>query len=221
MDAEHPEVAAGRTSPDGAGVASRGLAGQDGPMRVYLAGPEVFLADAEAVAAAKKAVCARHGLTGVFPTDHRPEESAPPLEEHRRIYRLNEAHIRDCDALIANLTPFRGPSADSGTAYELGFMRALGRPVLAYTNTRRDFAGRTLAHLTPHVRRRDAATWEDEEGMAIEAFGLADNLMLDGGVIESGFAVERTEIALADRWRDLSAFTRCVVALARMTKEKA
>lgn len=183
-------------------------------MRVYLAGPEVFLADAEAIAAAKKSVCAAHGLLGIFPTDHRPEPDGQPVEEHRRIYRLNEGHIRDCDALIANLTPFRGPSADSGTAFELGFMRALGRPVLAYTNTRRDFAGRTLAHLTPRIRRRDAATWEDEEGMAIEAFGLADNLMLDGGVLESGFAVERAEVAPADRWRNLTAFTRCVVALA-------
>lgn len=90
-----------------------------------------------------------------------------------------------------------------------------------YTNTRRDFAGRTLAHLTPRIRRRDAATWEDEEGMAIEAFGLADNLMLDGGVLESGFAVQRAEIAIADRWRDLTAFTRCAVALARMRGEKA
>jgi len=188
--------------------------GQDGAMRVYLAGPEVFLADAEAIATAKKAVCAAHGLVGIFPTDHRPGAEGPPVEEHRRIYRLNEAHIRDCDALIANLTPFRGPSADSGTAYELGFMRALGRPVLAYTNTRRDFAGRTLAHLTPHVRRRGAETWEDEEGMAIEAFGLADNLMLDGGVLESGFAVERAAVDPHDRWRDLSAFTRCVAALA-------
>ncbi|MBR0653862.1 nucleoside 2-deoxyribosyltransferase [Plastoroseomonas arctica] len=192
-------------------------------MRVYLAGPEVFLADAEAIAAAKKAICAAHGLAGVFPTDHRPDADGAPVEEHRRIYRLNEAHIRDCDALIANLTPFRGPSADSGTAYELGFMRALGRPVLAYTNTRRDFAGRTLAHLTPHVRRRGAETWEDEEGMGIEAFGLADNLMLDGGVLEAGFFVEREEVAPADRWRDLAAFTRCVAALAALagtTEEK-
>ncbi|MES2710810.1 MAG: nucleoside 2-deoxyribosyltransferase [Pseudomonadota bacterium] len=183
-------------------------------MRVYLAGPEVFLADAEAIAAAKKAVCAAHGLIGVFPTDHRPDAGGAPPEEHRRIYRLNEAHIRDCDALIANLTPFRGPSADSGTAYELGFMRALARPVLAYTNTHRDFASRTLAHLSPHVRRRDAATWEDEDGMAIEAFGLADNLMLDGGVLESGFAVEREDVPPEARWRDLTAFTRCVASLA-------
>ena len=99
-------------------------------------------------------------------------------------------------------------------------MRALGRPVLAYTNTRRDFAGRTLAHLTPHVRRRDSQTWEDEEGMAIEAFGLADNLMLDGGVLESGFTVEREAVADIHRWRDLTAFTRCVQALSLVAKRR-
>jgi nucleoside 2-deoxyribosyltransferase len=202
-------------------LASQGPVRQNGAMRVYLAGPEVFLANAEAIAAAKKAICAAHGLVGVFPTDHRPDADGAPIEEHRRIYRLNEAHIRECDALIANLTPFRGPSADSGTAYELGFMRALNRPVLAYTNTTRDFAARTLAHLSAHVRRRGADTWEDEEGMAIEAFGLADNLMLDGGVLASGFAVEREEVAAEERWRDLTAFTRCVAALAARIKDAA
>lgn len=185
-------------------------------MRVYLAGPEVFLADADAVAAAKKAVCAAHGLTGVFPLDPPPATDDAPLEAHRRIYRANEAHIRSCDALIANLTPFRGPSADAGTAYELGFMRALGRPVLAYTNILRDFAGRTLAHLGPHLRRRPGGAWEDDQGMGIEEFGLADNLMLDGGVIEAGFAVERQDVPEAHRWHDLAAFTRCVRNLARL-----
>ena len=38
--------------------------------------------------------------------------------------------MRSCQLCIANLTPFRGVSMDSGTAYEVGFMRALGRPVL-------------------------------------------------------------------------------------------
>lgn len=188
-------------------------------MRVYLAGPEVFLADADAVGAAKKAVCAAHGLTGVFPLDPHPEPEDGPLEAHpldacRRIYRANEAYIRSCDALIANLTPFRGPSADAGTAYELGFMRALGRPVLAYTNILRDFAGRTLAHLGPHLRRRPGGAWEDDQGMGIEEFGLADNLMLDGGVLEAGFAVERQDVPEAHRWHDLAAFTRCVRSLA-------
>ncbi|MBR0641834.1 nucleoside 2-deoxyribosyltransferase [Plastoroseomonas hellenica] len=183
-------------------------------MRIYLAGPEVFLADADAVAAAKKAVCAAHGLAGVFPLDPPLAPEAASLEAHQRIYRANEAHIRGCGALIANLTPFRGPSADAGTAYELGFMRALGRPVLAYTNILSDFAGRTLAHLGPHLRRRPDGAWEDDQGMGIEEFGLADNLMLDGGVIEAGFRVERQDVPEAQRWHDLTAFTRCVRSLA-------
>ena len=31
--------------------------------------------------------------------------------------------MQGCDAMIVNLTPFRGPSADVGSAYEMGFMR--------------------------------------------------------------------------------------------------
>ena len=42
--------------------------------------------------------------------------------------------MRGCDAMIVNLTPFRGPSADVGSAYEMGFMRELGRTIFAYTN---------------------------------------------------------------------------------------
>ena len=38
------------------------------------------------------------------------------------------------DAIIANLTPFRGPSADAGTVYELGYMAGRGKLCLAYSN---------------------------------------------------------------------------------------
>jgi hypothetical protein len=37
--------------------------------------------------------------------------------------------MRSCDAIIVNLAPLRGPRADAGSAYEMGFMRALGRAV--------------------------------------------------------------------------------------------
>ena len=37
--------------------------------RIYLAGPDVFLPDAEKVGDRKKALCERYGFTGVFPTD--------------------------------------------------------------------------------------------------------------------------------------------------------
>ena len=42
---------------------------QHGAMRVYLAGPDVFLPDPLARAATLKAICARHGLVGISPLD--------------------------------------------------------------------------------------------------------------------------------------------------------
>jgi nucleoside 2-deoxyribosyltransferase len=144
-------------------------------MRVYLAGPEVFLADRDAIAAEKKAICAQQGLIGVFPTD--PAPAAPQAAtDWMRIYLGNEAHIQGCDALIANLTPFRGASADLGTAYELGFMRALGRPVLIYSNTPGNCAICNQGHLRDAAHRRASGAWEDADGMEVEDFGLTDNL---------------------------------------------
>lgn len=182
-------------------------------MRVYLAGPEVFLPDALEVAAAKKRVCAAHGLVGVFPLD--PPPRLPPAERPywMRIYLGNEAHIRSCDALIANLTPFRGPSADAGTVFELGFMCALGRPVMGYSNATAEFLVRTRAFLGGAARPRADGGWEDGEAMGLEDFGLADNLMIDGGIAAAGGGFERHEAA-GDRWRDLTAFERCVRRLA-------
>ena len=38
------------------------------------------------------------------------------------------------DAIIANLTPFRGAGADPGTVYELGYMAGRRKFCLAYSN---------------------------------------------------------------------------------------
>lgn len=186
-------------------------------MRVYLAGPEVFLADRDAISAEKKAICAQHGMIGVFPTD--PAPSAPQADiDWMRIYPGNEAHIQSCGALIANLTPFRGASADPGTAYELGFMRALGRPVLGYSNAPGNFTMRSLAQLQGTVHRRANGAWEDADGMEVEDFGLTDNLMIDGGIAAAGGVFVVNPVEEAARWRDLQGFARCVAHLAGMKK---
>lgn len=183
-------------------------------MRVYLAGPEVFLPDATEVAAAKKRVCAAHGLEGVFPLDPPPVAAPADRPYWMRIYLGNEAHIRSCGALIANLTPFRGPSADAGTVYELGFMRALGRPVAGYSNVAADFLDRTRAFLGDAARPRADGGWEDADAMGLEDFGRGDNLMIDGGIEAAGGLFARAEAA-GDRWRDLAAFERCCAWIAR------
>jgi nucleoside 2-deoxyribosyltransferase len=186
-------------------------------MRVYLAGPDVFLPDPLARAAALKAVCARYGLEGVFPLDALPAEptGGDRLPEWQRIALRNEAHIRSCAALIANLTPFRGPSADVGTVFELGFARALGRPVFGWSGTAEGFLARSRRFLDGVAVCGADGVWRDGEGLLLEAFGCRDNLMIDGAVIASGGALEAAELPPERRWTDLSAFERCVSQAAR------
>jgi nucleoside 2-deoxyribosyltransferase len=185
-------------------------------VRIYLAGPDVFLPDAAGRAAALKAICARHGLTGVSPLDplEMPAEWAG-LPEARRIALANEAHIRACDALVANLTPFRGPSADVGTVFEVGFMRALGRPVFGWSNAAEDFLARTLRFVGPAARLGPGDAWRDGEDMLLESFAMADNLMIDGAILASGGALFVEDVPPQARWTDLAAFERCVEALSR------
>ena len=88
--------------------------------RVYLAGPEVFLPDAVDIGRRKVELCTRHGLIGLYPLDNAIDPTAN--DASLRIFRGNEAMMIEADAMIANLTPFRGPGADAGTVYELGYM---------------------------------------------------------------------------------------------------
>ncbi|MCQ4160584.1 nucleoside 2-deoxyribosyltransferase [Roseomonas sp. GC11] len=185
-------------------------------MRIYLAGPDVFLPDAAAMAVAKKSICARHGAIGIFPTDPISDTAADQAGDRWfEIYLRNEAHIRACDAMIANLTPFRGPSADAGTVYEVGFMRALGRPVLGYTNSVVDFSHRTRAFLGAAARPLPEGGWADGEGLHLESFGCHDNLMIDGGIRAAGGLLVARDVPEERRWHDLDGFEACVQALMR------
>jgi nucleoside 2-deoxyribosyltransferase len=186
------------------------------PLRAYLAGPDIFLSEAVQLTERKKAICARHGLIGISPLDPLPGEPADwaALPEWRRIALRNEAHIRSCDLMLANLTPFRGPSSDVGTVYEVAFMRSLNRPVFAYATTASGFTRRTLDFAVGQggVVAAPDGSLRDAQGMLIEQFGLFDNLMIEAGILASGGKLIAEEIAVEDRWIDLSVFERCVQA---------
>lgn len=184
--------------------------------RIYLAGPEVFLANAREIGARKQAICACHGLVGVFPTDE--EGAADPAlslrEQGLAISGAMEHAMQSCDAMIVNLTPFRGPSADVGSAYEMGFMRALGRPIFAYSNDGRLFVERVAAYCGGMLRQRPTGEHEDPEGMAVESFALHDNLMLAGGIAASGGSLVTETLPAAERYTSLTVFERCVARAA-------
>ncbi len=173
------------------------------PKCVYLAGPEVFLPDAVEVGRRKKELCEQHGLVGLFPLDAELDLAALPKRQRGlAISRANEELIRGAHLVVANLTPFRSPSLDAGTAYEIGLARGLGLPVYAYTNVAALFRERTLAFLEG---------WEGPEAaMEVEDFDLTDNLMIDGALAQSGTRVEAVESPRGERFRDLRAFEACL-----------
>jgi nucleoside 2-deoxyribosyltransferase len=186
------------------------------PGRIYMAGPEVFLRDPLGQAARKKALCAEFGYEGVFPMDTVLDFAG--LDDRGKamlIYRSDVELMNSCAICVANMTPFRGPSMDVGTAYEMGWMGAQGKPVLGYTNVAGDFTERTGAffggrhRLTP----RPNGTLEDPDGNMIEGFGMVENLMLDGGVISAGFEVVISPAPPAARHTDLAGFRRCLEQL--------
>jgi nucleoside 2-deoxyribosyltransferase len=164
--------------------------------RVYLAGPEVFLVNALEIGVRNRAICERRGLVGVFPGDEGDgcDPALPPPERGFAISRAIERIMQGYDAMIVTLTPIRGPSANVGSAYEMGFMRALGRPIFADSNDDRSFIDRVAAFCSGDVRLRPTGEHEDPDGMAIEPFARHDNLILAGGVVASGVASPATRI---------------------------
>lgn len=148
--------------------------------KIYLAGPDVFLPHAIEHGNQLKAMCATYGYEGLFPIDN-VIQGASPLEISQKIMEANKAMIIECDIVIANLSPFRGPEPDSGTIWEVGFAEGLGKEVLCYSLDPRTLKEKTQCILA----LGDSAT--DKDGMAIEDFGLTHNLMYAHLVVGDSF----------------------------------
>ncbi len=63
-------------------------------MKIYLAGPDVFLPDAIEIGRAKKELCAKRGFRGLFPFDNEISDLVVG-EIDQVIYRANVEMIRD------------------------------------------------------------------------------------------------------------------------------
>ena len=127
-------------------------------MKVYIAGFDVFAGDADVRRVRAIEACRARGLVPLHPLDNVAQTS-------RDIYEGNVGLIREADVVVANLNPFRGPCGpDAGTAFEVGFACALGKPVWAYADE------------VSSMRERMGAT--DARGYNVEDFDLPMNLML-------------------------------------------
>ncbi len=179
--------------------------------RVYLAGPEVFLSNAKAIGEQKKTLCTKYGFEGVFPLDAEVDaEGKCPRDVGLCISEANEGLIKSCEIIIANITPFRGPSMDVGTAFEMGFAHGLGKKVFAYTNVATGFTDRTVRALDGKVKRSLDGKLRDAQAMFIEEVGLTDNLMIDGCINANTKFLVVEEAPPDERFTYLVGFEKCL-----------
>jgi len=143
--------------------------------RVYLAGPAVFRPDAREHLGRLAALCARHGLQALLPTDDCGGAADAPLAH--RIYAANTRMLREADGVLADLQEWRGHEPDSGTAFEVGFAAALELPIVGYGASAESYAER-VSRTRPCERDAVGMLRERDGGMAVEDFGMPLNLML-------------------------------------------
>ena len=174
-------------------------------MKIYLAGPDVFLPDALDVGRRKVEICASYGLTGLYPLDTPVDRAA--ADTSLTIFKNNEALMEQASAIIANLTPFRGAGADPGTVYELGYMAGRRKLCLGYSNDPRNYAERVRDFT--NVNQHDGRL-VDRDGLTVEDFALADNLMMIHALDLHGCPLVVPKQAPADLWHELTAFEACV-----------
>lgn len=176
---------------------------------IYLAGPDVFLPNAVAHARKKIDICAQHGLVGRAPLNEEVGDlrALPQAAAWRTIFAKDLLMMEACDAVIANLTPFRGASADSGTLVELGWFLGQGRPVFGYSNTATPFADRS--------REQVRAVPDPLPGLMVEGFALPDNLMIPGAVERGGgLPMVLPEDGIDRAFDSLEVFALCVAQAA-------
>ena len=188
-------------------------------VKVYLAGPEVFLPNAREQLDIKIALTKAAGLTPVSPGDF----VVPPQPTRRQfghaISEIDEKMMDSADAIIANLTPYHGVSADVGTCYELGYMCAQGKLAYAYTNVAADMKTRTVAHYDGEVftdangRLRGRRT-----GLSVEDVDMIDNLMMQGGIERRGGQVVIHDAPPDQLYTDTTAFEGCLKLLAERSR---
>ena len=169
-------------------------------IHAYLAGPDVFFQNAQQIGRQKIAYLQTLGIVGHFPLDTQvPGDLLKnPAQASRFIGDANEKMMLDCcrdgriGLILADMSPFHGPSMDVGTAFEVGFRSALSYTnnviIVGYTPDKRSFEDRVVEEIYggwSNVTHKNGIP-HGTDGTMIEAFGGADNLMITNAILRTG-----------------------------------
>ena len=170
-----------------------------------------------------KAICADHGLVGLAPLDNQVglEGLAPGPDLITRIVRADIDLMRSVDAGVFCLDGFRrGPEMDAGTAFGIGYMQALGKPLSGWTADPRPYPrkvrdyfsrvfGLSLTETQPGSTGGTSGLTRDPDGMLVHSEGCVQNAMVHIGIELTGGIV----VADSDWER---AFAGAVIRLSEM-----
>lgn len=111
--------------------------------RIYLAAP-LFSEAERSYNAALARLLGDHFFSVHVPQEIGDDTPARDIAEHERIFRLNREALDAADAVVAVVD---GADADSGTAWEMGYAFAKGRPVYALRTDFRKVGAREHVNL--------------------------------------------------------------------------
>lgn len=182
--------------------------------KIFLSGPDVFLPNPKEKAVDRKKAIEQFNqevmhdadfeFVGIPPIDSDVDKFKNDPATAMKIFKINIDLMNSSDLIVANMTRFRGPSMDVGTAFEMGYMYALGKPVFgfysiddtyctadqqssAFDCTDKDSDEKTT--YADKVKKfaggfflNPADSHTDKYTHQIEDFNLGDNLMMIGAV---------------------------------------
>src|SRR5690606_31904535 len=112
------------------------------------------------------------GFEGLSPLDKAITGEGSKLLLVRKIAEANVKMIQDCNIVLANLEPFRGPSADCGTVWECAYAKGLGKKVYGYNFDNTKYKDKVIGRVA-------------HDNMFVEDFDTWDNIMLVWGIDEA------------------------------------
>ena len=178
-------------------------------MKIYLAGPDVFLPDAVEIGRRKVELCAPSRADRTVSAGQRRRSCSPrclaaDLPRQRGHDGRSGRHHRQSDAVSRAAAPTPEPSTNSAT------WRARQALPRLFQRSRR--LCRPRARNSPTVTSADGHL-TDAQGLTVEDFGLNDNLMmihaldLHGCALVTPRQAPRGYLARSDRVRDLRAIS--------------
>jgi len=149
-------------------------------LSIYIAGPDVFEKDSIEIGKRYTNLCKDYGFDGLYPLDNIVDFNQPKQKIAKDIFIANKKLIEQCDIVIANINPFRGKEADSGTIWECGYASGLGKKVYAYMDTNLSY----INQFSDAEKKLDNGVVVDNDLKMIEDFDYQINLMIACSVVE-------------------------------------